>query len=100
MTGLSAKLCIVTSIARCIASMHALVQGGDCVAVQVAMVQAVDGGDVTSMLQMAGALERSSAHPVAAAIVGHAAGSGLDLGLDVLHSQEIAGKVTVEIPFC
>ncbi|KAK9812049.1 hypothetical protein WJX73_001132 [Symbiochloris irregularis] len=61
-------------------------------AFSVAMVQAVDGGDCNAMLQMAGTLERSSAHPVAAAIVGHAAGLGLDLSLAVVGSQEIAGK--------
>ncbi|KAK9829953.1 hypothetical protein WJX72_008845 [[Myrmecia] bisecta] len=59
---------------------------------QVVHSEAVPGGEVNSMLQLAGCLERTSAHPVAAAIVGHAASLGLALDLDVSESEEVPGQ--------
>ena len=58
---------------------------------QVVSVETVQGQDASWMLQVVAALERTSAHPVAAAIVGHAAALGLDLSLQVTDSHDAAG---------
>ena len=49
-------------------------------------------GDPAVMLEMAGCIERTSAHPVAAAIVGHAASLGLNLTHNVTDSQDVPGE--------
>lgn len=52
-------------------------------------------GCAQRMLQLAACAERTSTHPLAAAIVGHAALNLVDLDLDVTSTDQLAGDKTI-----
>lgn len=61
-------------------------------ALMVQVVHVEDSlGCAQRMLQLAACAERTSTHPLAAAIVGHAALNLVDLDLDVTSTDQLAG---------
>jgi cation transport ATPase len=55
-------------------------------------------GSEAAMLQLAGCLERTSKHPIAAAIAGHAAAAGAELSLTVSSSEAVPGGAPACVP--
>lgn len=60
---------------------------------QVAHCQAFESFEENEVLRLAACVERESSHPLAAAIVGSAAGRGLDISAAADSSISIPGQV-------
>lgn len=60
---------------------------------QVLHTTALDGFDGDEVARLAACVERGASHPLAAAVVGLAAGRGLPLTATVSDSREVPGQV-------
>ena len=65
---------------------------------QVLHTTALDGFDGDEVARLAACVERGASHPLAAAVVGIAAGRGLPLSATVSDSRDVPGQVRRSSP--
>ncbi len=67
---------------------------------QVLHTTALDGFEADEVARLAACVERGASHPLAAAVVGLAAGRGLPLTATVSDSREVPGQVRRKCRSC